>query len=126
MTSRARETTAHVEPVLEGRRTVAFRPPHFSFEFADRPDASQIAALGARYTVDGVRESLAKGNDEWIIARRGRDIVAAICVRAEEQWFVHTVEAPVVAAKHLQAGLERYLTHLAELWLESVRLPNSA
>jgi len=94
-------------------------PPRYSFDFADTPDASRIAALGARYTLDAVRQSLAEGNDEWITARRGEDIVAAVRIRAAEQWFGHTVEAPVV-------GLERYLTHLAELWVRALTPPSAA
>jgi triphosphoribosyl-dephospho-CoA synthetase len=78
------------------------------------------------YPLDAVRQSLANGNDEWIIARHGRDIVAAVRIRAEEQWLVHTVDAPVVAAQHLRCGLDRYLTHLAELWVQSLTLPISA
>jgi hypothetical protein len=101
-------------------------PPRYSFDFADTPDASRIAALGARYTLDAVRQSLAEGNDEWITARRGEDIVAAVRIRAAEQSFVRTVEAPVVAARHLQSGLERYLTHLAELWVRALTSPSAA
>jgi hypothetical protein len=126
MTSPTRETTAHLQVVRDEPRTVPFQPPRYSFDFADTPDASRIAALGAQYTIDAVRQSLAKGNDEWITARRGQDIVAAVRIRAEEQWLVHTVDAPVVAAQHLQSGLERYLTHLAERWVQSLTLRISA
>jgi ketosteroid isomerase-like protein len=115
-----------LEVVLDEPRTVPFRPPRYSFDFADTRDASRIAALGAQYTLDGVRQSLATGNDEWITARRGRDIVAAVCIRTEEQWLVHTVDAPVVAAQHVHSGLERYLTHLAEVWVQSLTLRMSA
>ena len=112
--------------VLDEPRTVPFQPPRYSFDFADTPDASRIAALGDQYTPDVVRRSLAEGNEEWITARRGRDVVAAVRIRAEEQWLVHTVDAPVVAPQHLHSGLERYLTHLAELWVQSLTLPISA
>jgi hypothetical protein len=112
--------------VLDEPGTVPFQPPRYSFDFADTPDASRIAALGAQYTLDAVRQSLAKGNEEWITARRGRDIVAAVRIRADEQWLVCTVDAPVVAAQHLHSGLERYLTHLAELWVQSLALRISA
>jgi hypothetical protein len=120
MTSPAQETTVHLQVVLDEPRTVPFKPPRYSFDFAATPDASRIAALGAQYTLDAVRLSLTEGNDEWITARRGREIVAAVCIRAEEQWLGHTVDAPVVAARHLNSGLERYLTHLAELWMQSL------
>ena len=126
MTSPAQETTAHLQLVRDKARTAPFQPPRYSFDFADTSDASRIAALGAQYTLDAVRQSLAKGNDEWVIARRGRDIVAAVRIRAEGQRPLHTVEAPVVAAQHLHSGLERYLTHLAELWVRSLTLPISA
>jgi hypothetical protein len=126
MTSPARETTSHLQVVLDEPRTVPFQPPRYSFDFADTADASWIAALGAQYTLDVVRQSLAKGNDEWITARRGRDIVAAVRIRAEDQRLAHVVDAPVVAAQHLHSGLERYLTHLAELWVQSLTLPMSA
>ena len=126
MTSPTRETTVHLQVVLDEPRTVPFQPPRYSFDFAYTSDASRIAALGAQYTLDAVRQSLANGNDEWITARRGQDIVAAVRIRAEEQWLVHTVDAPVVAAQHLHSGLERYLTHLAELWVQSVTLRISA
>ena len=126
MTSPAPGTTEHLHMVLDEPRTVPFQPPRYSFEFADTPDASRIAALGAQYTPDAVRRSLAEGNEEWIIARRGRDIVAAVRIRADGQWLVRTVDAPVVATQHLHSGLERYLTHLAELWVQSLTLPISA
>ena len=126
MTSAARETTSHLPVVRDEPRTAPFQPPRYSFDFADMPDASRIAALGAQYPLDAVRQSLAKGDEEWITARHGQDIVAAVCIRAEEQWLVHTVDAPVVAAQHLHSGLERYLTHLAELWVQSLTLPISA
>jgi hypothetical protein len=126
MTSPARETTVHLQVVRDEPRTVPFQPPRYSFDFAYTPDASRIAALGAQYTLDAVRKSLANGNDEWIVARHGRDIVAAVHIRAEEQWLVHAVDAPVVAAQHLHCGLERYLTHLAELWVQSLTLRISA
>ena len=126
MTSPARETTVHLQVVLDEPRTVPFQPPRYSFDFADAPDASRIAALGAQYTLDAVRHSLANRNEEWITARRGQDIVAAVRIRAEGQWPMHTVDAPVVAAQHLQSGLERYLTHLAELWVQSLTLRISA
>ena len=126
MTSPTRETTAHLQVVRDEPRTVPFQPPRYSFDFADTPDASRIAALGAQYTIDAVRQSLAKGNDEWITARRGQDIVAAVRIRAEEQRLVHTVDTPVVATQHLHSGLERYLTHLAELWVQSLTLRISA
>jgi hypothetical protein len=126
MTSPAQETTAHLPVVRDEPRTVPFQPPRYSFDFADTTDASRIAALSAQYTLDAVRQSLAKGNDEWIIARRGPAIVAAVRIRAEEQRLVHTVDAPVVAPQHLHSGLERYLTHLAELWVQALSLPISA
>jgi hypothetical protein len=126
MTSPAGETTAHLQVALDERRTVPFQPPRYSFDFADTPDASRIAALGAQYTFDAVRQSLAEGNDEWITARRGLDIVAAVRIRAEEARLLHTVDAPVVAARDLQSGLERYLTHLAELWVQALTPPSSA
>ena len=126
MTSPAQETTVHLEVVRDEPRTVPFQPPRYSFDFADTSDASRIAALGAQYTLDAVRRSLANGNDEWIVARRGPDIVAAVRIRGQEQRLVHTVEAPVVAALHLHSGLERYLTHLAELWVQALALPITA
>ena len=124
MTSPVRETTVHLQVVLDEPRMVPFQPPRYSFDFAYTPDAFRIAALGAPYTLDAVRQSLANGNDEWITARRGQDIVAAVRIRAEEQWL--TVDAPVVAGQHLRSGLERYLTHLAELWVQSLTLRMSA
>ena len=126
MTSLAQETTALLQLVRDEPRTAPFQPPRYSFDFADTSDASRIAALGAQYTLDAVRQSLAKGNDEWVIARRGQDIVAAVRIRAEDQWPLHTVDAPVVAAQHLHSGLERYLTHLADLWIQSINLPIAA
>jgi hypothetical protein len=126
MTSPDRETTTHLQAVLEEPRMVPFQPRRYSFGFADTPDASRIAALGAQYTIDTVRQSLAEGNDEWITARRGLDIVAAVRIRAGEQCLARTVDAPVVAARHLQSGLERYLTHLAQLWVQALATPGSA
>lgn len=126
MTSLTQETTAHLQFVRDEARTAPFQPPRYSFDFADTPDASRIAALGAQHILDAVRQSLAKGDDEWIIARRGQDIVAAVRIRAEDQWPLHRVDAPVVAVQHLHSGLERYLTHLAELWVRSLTLPISA
>jgi hypothetical protein len=126
MTSPAQEPTVHLQLVRDEPRKAPFQPPRYSFDFADTPDASRIAALGAQYALDAVRQSLAKGNDEWIIARRGEDMVAAVRIRAEQQPPVYAVDAPVVDAQHLHCGLERYLTHLAELWIQSLTLPISA
>jgi hypothetical protein len=119
-------TTDYVPVVRDERRPAPFQPPRYAFDFANAPDASRIAALGAQYTLDAVRHSLAEGNDEWIIARRRQAIVAAVRIRADDHWPGHTVEAPVVAVQHLHSGLERYLTHLAELWMRTVTLPISA
>lgn len=123
MTSPALEVTTHLEVARVESRTAPFKPPRYSFDSADPRDALGIAALGAHYAIDVVQRSLAKGDDEWITARRGQDIVAAVRIRAEEQQVVHTVEAPFVAARHLHYGLERYLTHLAELWIQSFAQP---
>ena len=125
MPSPARGTTAQPKTVRHELRTTPFQPPRYSFGFADSSDAFQIAALD-QYSLDEVRQSLILGNDEWIIARRGRDIVAAIRIRADERRLVHTADSPVVAAQHLHSGLERYLIHLGELWLQSLALPLSA
>jgi hypothetical protein len=122
MTESALDTTAHLRVARDEPLTAPFRPPRYCFDFADTPDASQIAALGASYTLDAVRQSLAEGEDEWIIARRGQSIVAAVRIPAGEQRFVHAADAPVVATQHLHHGLERYLAHLARLWIQSLSL----
>lgn len=126
MNSIAQETTAHLQVVRNEPRAVPFQPPRYSYGFADSSDASRIAALGGYCSLDWVRQSLTDGNDEWIIARRGQEIVAVVRVRAEEQWRTHKVDAPVVAEQHQRCGLERYLTHLAELWIQSITLPAAA
>jgi hypothetical protein len=109
---------AHFQVVSDAPRA-PFNRPRYSFEFADVQQASRIAALGARYTLDTVRQSLTEGHDEWIIARRGQAVVAAVRIRAEGQRLAYAVDAPVVAAPHVHSGLERYLTHLARLWVQS-------
>ena len=119
-------TTDHVHVARDETRPAPFQPPRYSFDFANTSDASRIAALGTQYTLDAVRRSLADGNDEWIIARRRQAIVAAVRIRAENEWSGHVVDAPVVDVQHRHSGLERYLTHLAALWLRKITLPISA
>ena len=126
MNTTAQETTAHLPVVRSDIQPTPFKPPRYSYGFADRADATQIAALAGHYPLELVRDSLRQGNDEWIIARRGEAIVAAIHVRAEPGWQTHKIHGLVVAEPHQRCGLERYLTHLAELWIQSINLPAAA
>ena len=126
MTSPAQETTVQLQVVRTEKRAEPFAPPRYTYDFADMPDASRIAALGGHCSLAAVRQSLTEGNDEWIVARRGKEIVAVVRVRTDEPWRSYKVDAPVVAEQHQRCGLERYLTHLAELWVQSLDLPISA
>ncbi|HJU68283.1 MAG TPA: hypothetical protein VJ650_08530 [Gemmatimonadaceae bacterium] len=126
MNTTAQETRAHLQVVRNETRAIPFQPPRYAYGFADLSEASRIAALGGYCSIDMVRASLTQGDDEWIIARRGGAVVAAIRVRAEQPWRTYKVDAPVVAEQHQRCGLERYLTHLAELWIQSITLPAAA
>ena len=98
MSSPAQEVTTPHHTVREEPRITPFKPPRYSFAFADQRDAFGIAALGGQYGVDLVHQSLAKGDDEWITARGGEDIVAALRIRAEDEGLWHTADVPLVAA----------------------------
>jgi hypothetical protein len=129
MNSIAQETTAHLQVVraeTNEKQKAPFQPPRYTYDFANMDDASRIAALGGYCSLAMVRKSLMEGKDEWIVARRGKDIVAAVRVRTDEPWRSYKVDAPVVAEQHQRCGLERYLTHLADLWIQSINLPIAA
>ena len=126
MNTTAQETTAHLRVVRSERPTTPFKPPRYAYDFADPSDAKRIAALNSAWSLEMVRASLAQGNDEWIIARHGGEIVAAVHIRTEEPWQSYRVEAPTVLEQHRRCGLERYLAHLAELWIQSINLPAAA
>ena len=126
MNTTAQETTAHLQVVCSERPKTPFKPPRYTYDFGEPSDAKRIAALNSAWSLEMVRTSLAQGNDEWIIARHGHEIVAAVQVRTEEPWQAYRVEPPTVRAHHTRCGLERYLTHLAELWIQSINLPATA
>ena len=126
MNTIAQETTAHLQVVRTEKRAEPFAPPRYTYDFANTADASRIAALGGYCSLAAVRKDLAEGNDEWIVARRGQEIVAVVRVRTDEPWRSYKVDAPVVAEQHQRCGLERYLTHLADLWIQSINLPIAA
>lgn len=116
----AHDTTERSLTVCGERRPLPIQPRRYSYDFADQRDAAGIAALGDHYSPAAVRASLATGDDEWIVARRGRVIVAAVHVRAADRRGAHAIDAPVVAEEHRACGLERYLTHLADVWLRAM------
>jgi hypothetical protein len=101
-------------------RPIPFQPPRYSYGFADEHDAPAIAAMGDAYPLPEVHASLARGDDEWIVARRGRRVVAVVRLRGPR------ADAPVVAAEHCCLGLGRYLTHLADVWVRAMSLPAAA
>lgn len=126
MNTQAQETTAHLQVVRGERSTTPFKPPRYTYGFADASDAKGIAALRNDWSLEAVRASLTQGNDEWIVARHRNEIVAAVQIRAEEPWQSYRPEPPTVAEHHTRCGLERYLAHLADLWIESINLPAAA
>jgi hypothetical protein len=126
MNTTAQETTAHLQVVRSERSATPFKPPRYTYGFADASDAKRIAALRTDWSLETVRASLAQGNDEWIIARHRGEIVAAVHIRTEEPWQSYCVEPPTVLEQHRRCGLERYLTHLADLWIQSINLPAAA
>ncbi len=122
---------------LTASRPAPFAPSRYEYGFAGPGDEAAIAALvtadaiaarggawsagaSARQTISDVRQSLAIGEDEWIVARRGRAIVAAVRVRAHLRAGAHLQAAPSVDPAHRHCGLERYLAHLALVWLRAV------
>jgi hypothetical protein len=139
-----------VEPLLTGEHTrveytwslsasrpAPFAPSRYEYGFAGPGDEAAIAALVtadaiaarggtssvgaiADQTISDVRQSLAIGEDEWIVARHGRAIVAAVRVRAHLRVGAHLQAAPSVDPAHRQCGLERYLAHLALVWLRAM------
>jgi hypothetical protein len=124
MNTQAQEMTAHLQVVRSERSTTPFKPPRYTYDFAEPSDAERIAALRNDWSVEMVRASLTQGNDEWI--RHRDEIIAAVRVRTEEPWQSYRAEAPTVAEHHTRCGLERYLTHLADLWIQSINLPAAA
>jgi hypothetical protein len=126
MNTQAQETTAHLQVVRSERSRTPFKPPRYAYGFADLSDAKRISALRNDWSLEMVRASLAQGNDEWIVARQGNEIVAAVHVHAEEPWQSYRAGSPTVAEHHTRCGLERYLTHLADLWIQSINLPAAA
>ena len=120
MTTITQEATDRSPVVCTGPRPVPVPPGRYAYDFADRADAPRIADLGGHHSLAAVRASLAAGDDEWIVARRGPTVVAAVCVRCGFPDGTHTIDAPAVAEEHRHCGLERYLTHLAQIWTQSI------
>jgi hypothetical protein len=121
-----KETTGQPPMVCRAPRSGAFKPPKYTYDFADESDAPRIAALAGYDSVAVARASLVGGEDEWIVARQGGALVGVVRVRTVEPWRSHTIDAPVIATEHRRRGLERYLKHLAEIWIESISLPVAA
>src|SRR5215207_7859601 len=106
MTTIAHDTTERSPTVRGERRPAPVQPRQYSYDFADQRDAAGIAALGDHRSLAAVRASLAKGDDEWIVARQGRVIIAVVHVGLAGPRRAHEIDTPVVAEEHRDGGLE--------------------
>jgi hypothetical protein len=110
-------------------------PPDYSFAFAEPEDADRIALLlvrddgaaapdaepappAGRQLAADVRAALLGDAVEFLVARRGNVLVAAVAVAADGE----RVRLPVgirVTRPHRHRNLERCLLHLALRWAEA-------
>jgi len=135
--NRAYHTPVQYTWTLAEGHPIAYRPSGYQFGFAEPADAPLIASVltsapcvdprlsqspehATQEAIQCIRAALRTGDTDYILARSGRDVVAAAAVTNLPRQYGHLPNGISVLPEHANRGAERYLLYLALLWLREM------